>query len=37
VTFTITNLTHGADTYESGSNHDPDHDSDGTTISVFPY
>jgi PKD repeat protein len=36
VTFEITNLTHGADTYIPGSNYDPDNDSDGTTISVFP-
>jgi PKD repeat protein len=36
VTFTITNLSRGSDTYDPGSNDDPDGDSGGTTISVFP-
>ena len=34
VTFTTTDVTHSALTYDSGSNDDPDDDSDGTTITV---
>ena len=35
VTFTVDNVTHASNTYQSGSNHDPDGDSDGTVIVVF--
>ncbi|NUM47534.1 MAG: Ig-like domain-containing protein, partial [Anaerolineales bacterium] len=34
VTFTVTNATHGSYTYQSSANHDPDGDSNGTTIVV---
>ena len=33
-TFTVDNVTHGTLTYNSAANHDPDGDSDGTTIRV---
>ena len=33
-TFTVTNVS-GALTYQSGSNHDPDGDSDGTRITAL--
>jgi hypothetical protein len=33
-TFTVTNVSHGSLTYQAGSNHDPDGDSNGTTIVV---
>jgi hypothetical protein len=33
-TFAITSVTHAAETYRSGDNHDPDGDTDGTTIAV---
>ncbi len=33
-TFTVTSVTHAAETYSSGDNHDPDGDTDGTTIAV---
>lgn len=32
-TFSVTDVTHSANSYQAGSNHDPDGDSDGTTIS----
>lgn len=35
VTFSVSNVTKSGLTYESGSNHDPDADSDGTTIIVL--
>jgi len=35
VTFTVTNVQHGSDIYDSGSNEDPDGDSDGTTITIL--
>ena len=34
ITFTLTNLSHSMATYDSSANHDPDGDSDGTTITV---
>ena len=34
VTFTVTNVTHSSFTYQPGSNHDPDGDSNGTVIGV---
>lgn len=34
VTFTVGNVTHGSLTYDSGSNHDPDGSSNGTSVSV---
>ena len=34
VTFTVTGVTHATRTYQSSSNHDPDGDSNGTTITV---
>ncbi len=34
VTLTIDNVTHSSLTYDAGSNHDPDGDSNGTTITV---
>jgi protocatechuate 3,4-dioxygenase beta subunit len=35
VDFTVDNVTLAGSTYEPGSNHDPDGDSNGTTITVF--
>lgn len=35
VTFTVDNVTHASNSYQPGDNHDPDGDSDGTTIVVF--
>jgi hypothetical protein len=34
VTFTVTNATHASYTYQSSANHDPESDSNGTTIIV---
>jgi hypothetical protein len=34
LTFTVTNLSKVGLTYDAGANHDPDVDSDGTTIVV---
>jgi hypothetical protein len=34
VTFTVTGVTHATRTYDSSGNHDPDGDSDGTTLTV---
>jgi hypothetical protein len=34
VTFTVDNVTHGSLTYSSAGNHDPDPDSNGTSITV---
>ena len=34
VTFTVTNVTKSGWTYQSGSNHDPDGDSNGTAITI---
>src|SRR5215510_3603661 len=34
VTFTVANLTHATLTYDTASNHDPDGDSDGTSIVI---
>ncbi len=34
VTYTVTNVTHATESYDSSANHDPDGDSDGTTIDV---
>jgi len=34
VTFTVTNVTHDTLTYDATANHDPDGDSDGTSITV---
>ena len=34
VTFTVTDIAHAANTYNSVDNHDPDGDSDGTVIVV---
>ncbi|MCB9134117.1 MAG: choice-of-anchor B family protein [Anaerolineales bacterium] len=34
ITFTVTNVTHASYTYQATSNHDPDGDSNGTTIVV---
>jgi hypothetical protein len=35
VTFDVTGVTHASNSYQPGSNHDPDGDSDGTSIVVF--
>lgn len=35
VTFTVTNVTRTGDTYNSGANHDPDGDSNGTNITIL--
>jgi hypothetical protein len=35
VTFTVTNVTLAGSTYNAGANHDPDGDSDGTTIEIL--
>ncbi len=35
VTFTVTSVTHASNSYQAGSNHDPDGDSNGTSINVF--
>jgi hypothetical protein len=35
VTFTVSGVTHASNTYQSGSNHDPDGDSNGTSITVL--
>lgn len=35
VAFTVTDVTHATRTYDSVGNHDPDGDSDGTTLTVF--
>ena len=35
VTFTVTGVTHDTLTYDATANHDPDGDSDGTSITVF--
>lgn len=35
VFFDVTNVTHGSLDYQSGANHDPDGDSDGTEIIVW--
>jgi Zn-dependent metalloprotease len=35
VSFTISNITNGVDPYDALANHDPDGDSNGTTITVF--
>jgi hypothetical protein len=37
VTFTMDSVTHASNTYDPGANHDPDGDSDGTTIAVYKY
>jgi hypothetical protein len=34
ITFTVTDATHSSLTYQSAANHDPDGDSNGTTVSV---
>jgi hypothetical protein len=34
VTFTVNNVTHATYTYNAAANHDPDGDSDGTSITV---
>lgn len=34
VTFTVTNVTHASNSYDAGDNHDPDGDSNGSTINV---
>lgn len=34
VTFTVSDVTHSSLTYQSADNHDPDGDSDGTSINV---
>ncbi len=34
ITFTVTGVSHGSLTYVGADNHDPDSDSDGTTITV---
>jgi len=34
-TFTVDNVTHATLTYQPADNHDPDGDSDGTTITVY--
>jgi hypothetical protein len=34
ITFTVTSVTHASNTYQAGGNHDPDGDSNGTTIVV---
>jgi hypothetical protein len=34
VTFTVTGLTYPTGTYVPGANHDPDGDSDGTSIQI---
>jgi hypothetical protein len=35
VTFSVDDVTHAVDTYSAADNHDPDGDSDGTTIVVL--
>ena len=35
VTFTVEDLSEGSSTYDATANHDPDGDSDGTSITVF--
>jgi hypothetical protein len=35
VTFTVSNITLGSNTYNAGANHDPDGDSNGTAITVL--
>jgi hypothetical protein len=35
LTFTVNNVTHGTLTYDSADNHDPDSDSNGTTIVIL--
>ncbi|MFZ0544488.1 MAG: hypothetical protein WAM60_03585 [Candidatus Promineifilaceae bacterium] len=35
VIFTVNTVTHAANTYQAGDNHDPDGDSNGTNIEVF--
>jgi len=35
VTFTVNDVTHASNTYSAGVNHDPDGDSDGTTVVVL--
>jgi choice-of-anchor B domain-containing protein len=35
VTFSVTNIVHGSDAYASADNHDPDGDSNGTSINVL--
>jgi hypothetical protein len=35
VTFTVTDVTHATNSYDSDANHDPDGDSDGTSIVVY--
>ena len=35
VAFTVTGVTHATRTYDSAGNHDPDGDSDGTSVTVF--
>ena len=34
LTFTVDSLSNGEDTYDAGANHDPDGDSDGTSITI---
>ena len=34
VTFMVSNITLGSNTYDSGANHDPDGDSNGTLITI---
>ncbi|MDP9353231.1 MAG: hypothetical protein M3P51_17055, partial [Chloroflexota bacterium] len=34
VSFTVTGISRGSDTYDTTKNHDPDGDSDGTTITI---
>ena len=35
VTFTVNNVTYANSSYDAGANHDPDGDSNGTTIVVL--
>jgi hypothetical protein len=35
VVFSVTSVTHASNTYQSGDNHDPDGDSNGTAVEVF--
>jgi hypothetical protein len=35
IVFTVTGVTHATRTYDSAGNHDPDGDSDGTSVTVF--
>jgi hypothetical protein len=35
ITFSVSSVTHDSNSYQPGSNHDPDGDSNGTTIIVF--